>query len=136
MSHSLQPHRLQPARLLCPWDSLSKNTGVGCHALFQETLPNQGWNLGLLCLLHRQAHSLPLVPPRKQRQFKERLLLSHSSFHEPTLERCCQHSPKLHGLKVRGTQRKIGIFVPTRRRSGAWAGKKPQLCTEELGYRG
>ena len=23
---------LQPTRLLCPWDSLGKNTGVGCHA--------------------------------------------------------------------------------------------------------
>ena len=26
---------LQPARLLCPWDSPGDNTGVGCHALFQ-----------------------------------------------------------------------------------------------------
>ena len=24
-------HRLQPARLLCPWDFPGKNTGVGCH---------------------------------------------------------------------------------------------------------
>ena len=28
MSDSLQPHGLQPARLLCPWDSSGKNTGV------------------------------------------------------------------------------------------------------------
>ena len=28
-------HRRQPARLLCPWDSLGKNTGVGCHFLLQ-----------------------------------------------------------------------------------------------------
>ena len=27
----LWPHGLQPARLLCPWDSPGKNTGVGCH---------------------------------------------------------------------------------------------------------
>ena len=26
----LQPHGLQPARLLCPWDFPGKNTGVGC----------------------------------------------------------------------------------------------------------
>ena len=26
------PHGLQPARLLCLWDSLGKNTRVGCHA--------------------------------------------------------------------------------------------------------
>ena len=24
-----------PAKLLCPWDSLGKNTGVGCHFLLQ-----------------------------------------------------------------------------------------------------
>ena len=24
-----------PARLLCPWDSPDKNTGVGCHFLLQ-----------------------------------------------------------------------------------------------------
>ena len=28
MSASLRPHALQPARLLCPWDSPGKNTGV------------------------------------------------------------------------------------------------------------
>ena len=32
VSYSLQPHRLQPARLLCPWNSPGKNTGVGYHA--------------------------------------------------------------------------------------------------------
>ena len=50
-------------RLLCPWDSLGKNTGVGCHALLQGILPAQGWNLCLLRFLHQQADSLPLVPP-------------------------------------------------------------------------
>ena len=35
MSNSVQPHRRQPARLLCPWDSPGKNTGVGCHFLLQ-----------------------------------------------------------------------------------------------------
>ena len=29
------PHRLQPTRFLCPWDSPGKNTGVGCHFLLQ-----------------------------------------------------------------------------------------------------
>ena len=54
-----------PARLLCPWDSPGKNTGVGCHALLQGIFPTQGLNLHLLCLLHGQAGSLPLVPPGK-----------------------------------------------------------------------
>ena len=48
MSDSLRPHRLQPTRLLCPWDSPGKNTGQGCHALPQEIFPTQGSNSGLL----------------------------------------------------------------------------------------
>ena len=41
----------------CPWDFLGKNTGVGCHCLFQGIFPVQGLNLSLL---HWQANSLPL----------------------------------------------------------------------------
>ena len=35
MSDSVRPHRRQPTRLPCPWDSPGKNTGVGCHFLPQ-----------------------------------------------------------------------------------------------------
>ena len=35
MSDSVQPHRRQPSRLPCPWDSPSKITGVDCHFLLQ-----------------------------------------------------------------------------------------------------
>ena len=35
MSDSVRPHRRQPTRLLHPWDSPGKNTGVGCHFLLQ-----------------------------------------------------------------------------------------------------
>ena len=35
MSDSVRPHRRQPTRLCCPWDSPGKNTGVGCHFLLQ-----------------------------------------------------------------------------------------------------
>ena len=41
-----------------------KNTAVGCRALLQEIFPTPRQNPGLLCLLHWQAGSLPLVPPR------------------------------------------------------------------------
>ena len=49
-------------RLLCPWDSPGKNTGVGCHALLYEIFPTQGLNPCLQHLLHWQEDSLPLVP--------------------------------------------------------------------------
>ena len=55
-------HELWPTRLLCPWDSPGKMTGVGCHALLQGIFPTQGLNPGLLhcrqilhCLSHREA---------------------------------------------------------------------------------
>ena len=60
-----------PARLLCPWDSPGKNTGVGCHFLLQRIFPTQGSNPCLLRLLHWQAGSLPLVPPGKPRPISE-----------------------------------------------------------------
>ena len=34
-SCSVRPHRWQPTKLLLPWDSPGKNTGVGCHFLLQ-----------------------------------------------------------------------------------------------------
>ena len=48
MSNSLWSHGLQPSRVLCPWDSPGKNTGVSCHALLQGIFPIQGLNLHLL----------------------------------------------------------------------------------------
>ena len=38
VSNSLWPYRV---RLLCPWDTLGKNTGVCCHALLQGIFPTQ-----------------------------------------------------------------------------------------------
>ena len=35
VSDSLRPHRRQPTRLCCPWDSPGKNIGVGCHFFLQ-----------------------------------------------------------------------------------------------------
>ena len=46
--NSLRPHRLQSARLLCPWDFPGKNIRVGCRFLLQGIFPIQGPNLGLL----------------------------------------------------------------------------------------
>ena len=37
----VRPLRRQPTRLLCPWDSPGKNTGVGCHFLLHR------WSTGV-----------------------------------------------------------------------------------------
>ena len=47
MSDSFGPHGLQPARLLWPWDSPGKNTGVGFHFFLQGIFPTQGSNPGV-----------------------------------------------------------------------------------------
>ena len=65
LSDSLQPHELQPTRLLCPWNFPGKNTGVGCHFLLQWIFPTQGSTLHLLSLLHWQVDSLPAALPGK-----------------------------------------------------------------------
>ena len=49
--HSATPG-LWPTRLLCPWYFSGKNTGVGCHFLFQGIFLTQGSNQCLLSLLH------------------------------------------------------------------------------------
>ena len=46
MSDSLQPHALEPTRLLCLWNSPDRNTGVGCHFLLQQKMRGEHKILG------------------------------------------------------------------------------------------
>ena len=55
--------------LLCPLDSPGKNTRVACHTLLQGFFLTQRLNPCLLCLLHWQAGSLPLVPHGRRRRW-------------------------------------------------------------------
>ena len=47
-SHADSFQLYKPARLLSPWESLGKNTGLGCHFFLQGILPTQGLNSYLL----------------------------------------------------------------------------------------
>ena len=50
---------MYPTRLLCPWNSPGKHTGVGCHSLLQGIFLTQGSNPGLLCcrqILYHLSH--------------------------------------------------------------------------------
>ena len=62
MSDSSWPNGLSPTRLLRPWDSPGKNTGVDCHALLQEIFPTQGSSPRSPAL---QQDFLPSEPPGK-----------------------------------------------------------------------
>ena len=50
MSNSVRPHRRQPTRIHRPWDSLGKNTGVGCHFLLQCMKTKSESEVAQLCL--------------------------------------------------------------------------------------
>ena len=66
LSNTLQPHGLQPTRLLHLWDFPGKTTGVGCHFLLQGIFLTKGLNPGLPhCrqMLHSGSHQgCPGVP--------------------------------------------------------------------------
>ena len=49
-SNSVRPHRRQPTRLPHPWDSLGKNTRVGCHFLLQCMKVKSESEVAQLCL--------------------------------------------------------------------------------------
>ena len=60
MPNSLGLHGLQPARLLCPWNSPGRSTGVGSYSLLQWIFLTQISDQGLLhcrqllyCMSHR-----------------------------------------------------------------------------------
>ena len=43
MSDSLHPHRLEPTRLLCAWNSPGKNTGLVVISLSRESSQHRDW---------------------------------------------------------------------------------------------
>ena len=59
MSNSVRPHRRQPTRLPCPWDSPGKNTGVGCHFLLQYVKVKSLSRVRLLATPWTVAHQAP-----------------------------------------------------------------------------
>ena len=85
---------------LCPWNFPGKNTGVGCHFILQGIFLIQGSNPCLLCLLHWQANSSPLLPPQKPplliNKMQSQMCLSYInlSINNPTKVLCyCSGSP-------------------------------------------
>ena len=90
---SLQPHRLQPTRLVCPWNFSGKNTGVGGHFLLQGMFPTRGSNRSLLRSLHWQADSLPLCHLRSPYVYADRYKFIYAYIFESL---CC--TPKINTI--------------------------------------
>ena len=60
-------------------DFPGKNTGLGCHALFQGSFPAQISNRSLLYLWHWQADSLSTMPSGKPAYVHGPLICRHHS---------------------------------------------------------
>ena len=99
VSNSLRPHGLQPARLLCPWDSPGKNTGVGCHSFLQGIFPTQGSNPGLPhCrqILYRLSHQgSPSVEYVSHHTRNPRLLLKSTLWLMAGFKSTCGHRSRV-----------------------------------------
>ena len=95
-------------RLLCPWDSPGKNTGVGCHLLLQGFFLTQESKLHLLRLLHWQVNSLLIALPGIK--FRQRPLFNVSWMNWHSLSKFyfvfgqkLTHFPKIP-LEMQGSQ--------------------------------
>ena len=60
---TLQPHRQQPTKLPRSWDSLGKNTGVGCHFLLQCMKVKSESEVFLSCLTLSNPMGANCSPP-------------------------------------------------------------------------
>ena len=75
---------MEPTRLLCPWNSPGKNTGVDCYSLIQGIFLNPGIKPGSPIL---QADSLPselpdsVRPPNKTQTHTSHLVCFYFSQH-------------------------------------------------------
>ena len=91
--HSLRPYGLQPARILCPWDSPGKNTRVCCHFFLQGIFLAQDLTQSPTL----QAKSLQIEPPGKPQL--NGMLFSHSVLSvrlQHTRLPCLSPSPRVH----------------------------------------
>ena len=95
----LQPHGLQPTRLLCSWDFPGKNTRVGGHFFLQDTSSTQGSNPRLL---HWQVGALTIDPPGNPYIYKVR----PNKWHD--VSRVADPGSRRAGLTFLGTESSHG----------------------------
>ena len=63
VSNSVQPYGLQPARLLCPWDSSGKNTGWVTVPFSRESSRPRDQTCSISCVFCITGNSLPRMHP-------------------------------------------------------------------------
>ena len=76
VSDSLQPHGLQPTRLLRPWDFPGKSTGVGCHCLLLEEVSSLSHSIVFLYFFALIAEEGFLISPYYSLELCIQMLIS------------------------------------------------------------
>ena len=103
MSDSWQPHGLQPTRLLHPWDSPGKSTGVGSHFLLQGIFPTWGSNPGL-------PHCRQMLKPLSHQGLKgQRQLPDFNSFYTSVTEKAMAPHSSTLAWKIPWTEKPGGL---------------------------
>ena len=81
----MQPHGLQPARLLCPWTFPGKNTGVGCHFLLHTlTLYVKSGSIVIFTMLILPTHKNSIFLHLFRSLFLFPLVFCHFQHRKPT----------------------------------------------------
>ena len=81
VSDSLRSHRLQPTRLLHPWDFLGKSTGLVCHCLLLKLI----WWCWILLFIFSSSIQ-PLIPPSNLNEnFAGKNILGHRFSNNPPI---------------------------------------------------
>ena len=94
MSDSAQPRRRQFTRLLCPWDSPGKNTGVGCHFLLQCMKVKSESEVHQLCLMFRDPMDCSLPGFSVHEIFQARVLEWIAISFSNSIRRCDKYYRK------------------------------------------
>ena len=96
ISRPVMSNSLQPARLLCPWNSPGKNTGVGSHSLLQEIFPTQGSNPVLLHCRQILYHLSHQGSPKQRYHTLAWQLQAGAEQELPPSKGTCTSQPLLH----------------------------------------
>ena len=92
-----------PTRLLCPWNSPSKNTGAGSHFLPKGIFPTQWSNPGLhhcrQIFYHLSHQRSPVTQVEKKNKNQERCINAYC-FYAHAVSLCCSFQQKVGSISL------------------------------------
>ena len=117
MSYSKRPHGLQPTRLLHPWDSLGKSTGVGCHCLL---LKNTTIKHIVVKLQKIQLNSRKINDPIKKwaKELNRRFSKENIQMGNKHMKRCSTSLIITHYLHQRNANQNYNKVLPQTNQNG------------------